>query len=119
VPVVVEEGGRLRGVEAVVDKDLAAALLATRLGADALLLLTDVPAVLADWGTPSARAIDVAGPDELRAMGLAAGSMGPKVEAASRFAEATGRRAAIGALQDAAGLLAGAAGTTVRARVRA
>jgi carbamate kinase len=113
VPVVRDADGSLTGVEAVVDKDLAAALLATRVGADALLLLTDVPAVEAGWGTPDARPLDAATPDELRALGLAAGSMGPKVEAASRFAEATGGRALIGALEDAAALLAGTAGTSV------
>jgi len=105
--------GELSGVEAVVDKDLAAALLATWLDADALLLLTDVPAVELGWGTPDARPLDAATPDEPRALGLAAGSMGPKVEAASRFAEASGGRAMIGALEDAAALLDGRAGTKV------
>ena len=115
VPVVHARDGTLHGIEAVVDKDLAAALLATELRADALLLLTDVPAVEAGWGTPAARALHHATPAELRSLGLAAGSMGPKVEAASRFAEATGGRAAIGALGDAGALLAGTAGTTVAA----
>jgi carbamate kinase len=116
---VVEAGGALHGVEAVVDKDLVAALLATELGADALLLLTDVPAVQAGWGTPEARALSHATPAELRALDLAAGSMGPKVEAASRFAEATGGRAVIGALEDAAALLDGTAGTAVSVRAPA
>jgi carbamate kinase len=113
VPVARAPDGTLSGVEAVVDKDLAAALLATRLGADALLLLTDVPAVETNWGTPNARALHEATPAELRGLALAAGSMGPKVEAASRFAEATGGRAVIGALEDAAALLDGTAGTNV------
>jgi carbamate kinase len=116
VPVVVAADGGLSGVEAVVDKDLAAALLAIELGADALLLLTDVPAVQTGWGTPDARALRHASPAQLRRLGLAAGSMGPKVEAASRFAEATGASAVIGALEDAAALLRGDAGTRVQAR---
>jgi carbamate kinase len=111
---VIEDADGLHGVEAVVDKDLAAALLATRLRADALLLLTDVPCVELGWGTPAARPLAGATPDELRDLQLAAGSMGPKVEAASRFAEATGGTAAIGALDDAAALLAGSAGTQIR-----
>jgi carbamate kinase len=112
IPVVVE-AGRVRGVEAVIDKDLAAALLARRLAAGFLLLLTDVPAVELDWGTPRARPLRMATPAELRACRFAAGSMGPKVEAACRFVEATGGRAAIGALTDAAAILRGQAGTTV------
>lgn len=104
-----------QGVEGVVDKDLTAALLAERLGADALLLLTDVPAILRGYRTPAERAIRRATPSELRAVALPAGSMGPKAEAACRFAE---RRpdgfAAIGALEDAAELLRGRAGTCVR-----
>jgi carbamate kinase len=116
VPVVGDGDGGLRGVEAVVDKDLVAALLATELRADALLLLTDVPAVEAGWGTSAARPLTRATPAELRALDLAAGSMGPKVEAASRFAERTGGRAMIGALEDAAALLEGTAGTAVQDR---
>jgi carbamate kinase len=113
VPVVAGSDGALHGVEAVVDKDLVAALLAIELRADALLLLTDVPAVEIGWGTPAARPISHASSDELRGLGLAAGSMGPKVEAASRFAEATGAPAMIGALEDATALLDGTSGTTV------
>lgn len=116
VPVVGDGDGGLRGVEAVVDKDLVAALLATALRADTLLLLTDVPAVQAGWGTPAARPLARATPAELRGLDLAAGSMGPKVEAASRFAEATGGRAMIGALEDARALLDGSAGTSVQRR---
>jgi carbamate kinase len=113
---VVEAEGRLHGVEAVIDKDLAAALLATGLDADALLLLTDVPAVEADWGTPRARPLREASVAELGAMSFAAGSMGPKVEAACRFAERTGGLAAIGALGDAAAILRGERGTRVSGR---
>jgi carbamate kinase len=109
IPVVVDRDGRLHGVEAVIDKDRAAALLAYGLGADALLLLTDVDAVARGDGSPIARAT----PAELRALDLPAGSMGPKAEAASWFAETTGGRAAIGALRDAAAVLAGDRGTSV------
>jgi carbamate kinase len=114
VPVVATEAGTLRGVEAVIDEDLTAALLAEALGADALLLLTDVDAVYEDWPSRS-HPIRCATPAALRAHCFAAGSMGPKVEAACRFAERTGRVAAIGALDDAERLLEGAAGTRVEA----
>jgi carbamate kinase len=102
VPVVLE-GGALRGVEAVVDKDLAAALLAVTVDADMLALLTDVAAVELDWGAPTAKPIDRATPKQLRAHEFAPGTMGPKVEAACRFVERTGKRAAIGAMEDAEG----------------
>ena len=111
---VVRTDGRLHGVEAVIDKDLAAALLASSLEADALLLLTDVPAVEADWRTPRARPIGEASVDELRGMSFASGSMGPKVEAACRFIAAGGGFAGIGALDDAAAILRGERGTRVR-----
>jgi carbamate kinase len=114
IPVVATPGGGLRGVEAVIDKDLTAALLADVLAADALLLLTDVDAVYEDWPARE-RPIRRATPEALRARPFAAGSMGPKVEAACRFAARTGRVAAIGALADAARLLDGEAGTLVRA----
>ena len=113
VPVVRDDAGALRGVEAVVDKDLTAALLARDLAADALLILTDVDAVEDGYGTPQARPIHRATPQELRARPFPAGSMGPKVEAACRFVEATGAMAAIGRLDDAEALLAGKAGTIV------
>jgi carbamate kinase len=118
IPVAVDLEGRLHGVEAVIDKDLAAALLARGLGADALLMLTDVPAVQAGWGTPQARDLgDVSAP-ELRAMSFAEGSMGPKIEAACRFAEATHGLAGIGALADARAILQGRRGTRVSAAER-
>ncbi|HET9740416.1 MAG TPA: carbamate kinase [Solirubrobacteraceae bacterium] len=113
IPVVVDRDGRLRGVEAVIDKDRAASLLARGLGADALLLLTDVAAVERDHGTPRAAPISEATADELLALELPAGSMGPKVEAAAWFAQETGNRAAIGSLAEAAAVLAGRSGTTV------
>jgi carbamate kinase len=113
IPVVVDDQGALRGVEAVIDKDLAAELLARSLDADVLLMLTDVDAVVAGWGGPDAHPIRHATPAELRRLEFAAGSMGPKVEAACRFVEATGGTAAIGSLADASAILAGEAGTTV------
>jgi carbamate kinase len=114
VPVVAGAApGGTHGVEAVVDKDLTAALLGRQLHADALLLLTDVDAVQDSYGTPQARPIRRATPAELRARSFPAGSMGPKIDAACRFAEATGRPAAIGKLADAQGLLAGTAGTVI------
>jgi carbamate kinase len=113
VPVIRDERGQLTGVEAVVDKDLTASLLAEALEADALLLLTDVPRVLRHYGTPEQEEIDFATPAELRREDFASGSMGPKVEAVCRFVELTGDLAAIGALDDAAAILHGKAGTIV------
>jgi carbamate kinase len=114
VPVVELPHMGTRGVEAVIDKDLSAALLATQLRADALLLLTDVDAVYQDWGTPDARPVRETTPAALRVIGAPAGSMGPKVEAVCRFVEAGGRMAAIGALEDGPELLRGRTGTVVR-----
>ncbi len=103
----------LAGVEAVIDKDLASALLARDLDADLYVMATDVDGVYADWGTPEQRRLDQVTPDELRSRPFAAGSMGPKVDAAMRFVEATGKRAAIGALEDIEQIVEGSAGTTV------
>lgn len=113
VPVTIAQDGRLRGVEAVIDKDLSAALLARQVGAEALLLLTDVDAVYSQWGAADASPIRNATPAQLRSQTFAVGSMAPKVEAACRFAESCGI-AAIGRLEDATALLAGTAGTQVR-----
>lgn len=118
IPVVAGPAGELRGVEAVIDKDLAAALLATSIAADLLLLLTDVDAVYRGHATDAAEPIRETTPCELRSEPLPAGSMGPKAEAACRFVEQTGRRAAIGALEDAVDLAGGGAGTQVRAPPR-
>ncbi len=112
IPVAADAAGGLVGVEAVIDKDLAAALLARDLAADVLLLLTDVSVVEVGWGTPAARPLPAATPREIRALGLAAGSMGPKAEAAARFADGGGR-AVIAAMEDAAKALNGEAGTQV------
>lgn len=115
VPVIRTPSGDLEGVEAVIDKDLSAALLARRLKADRLLVLTDVEAVVEGFGTPDARPIGHTTPSALRALDLPAGSMGPKVEAVCRFVEGSGRgsAAAIGNLRDAESLLRGSAGTYV------
>jgi carbamate kinase len=106
-------GRRLEGVEAVIDKDLASALLAADLKADALLIATDVDAVYADWGTPDQHPIRHATPAELSAAEFAEGSMGPKVRAACTFVEQTGGIAAIGSISEIDKLLSGEAGTTV------
>ena len=106
-------GRRLRGVEAVIDKDLASALLAAEIGADALVIVTDVDAVYAGWGTAEQQAISSATPDELASSEFAAGSMAPKVRAACWFAERTGGFAAIGSIHHTQALLRGEAGTRV------
>ena len=96
-----------------IDKDRASALLAQDLGADCLILATDVDAVYSDWGTPEERPIVHATPDDFRHQDFPAGSMGPKLEAACTFVENTGKRAVIGALEDVAEMLAGEAGTVI------
>lgn len=113
MPVRITEEGWIRGVEAVVDKDTTASLLARELEADALLLLTDVPGVEAHWGTPEARLLRRTTPEELRSLEFDPGSMGPKVEAACRFVEATGAMAGIGEMSRASEILAGNEGTLV------
>jgi carbamate kinase len=113
VPVVRNGRGKLEGVEAVVDKDLTAALLAEALGADALLVLTDVRCVQLDFGKPNPKRIERATPESLRKLRFPSGSMGPKVEAVSRFVERTGGMAAIGRLEDVEAILAGCTGTVV------
>ena len=117
IPTMYEPGAkrRLVGVEAVIDKDLCSELLARELDADRLVMLTDADAVYADWGGPTQRPIRRTSPSALAGMSFAAGSMGPKVEAACRFVAATGRQAAIGALPDLSRIIAGEAGTTVEA----
>jgi carbamate kinase len=105
----------LVGVEAVIDKDLASELLAKEIEADLFVMATDVDAVYLDWGTPDQQALTKVTAAELRSGRFPAGSMGPKVDAACRFAEATGKRAAIGALDDIAQIVDGTAGTQVTA----
>ncbi len=113
VPTVMGEDGVRRGVEAVIDKDLVAALLSREIGADCFIIGTDVDAVYDSWGTPEQRAIRRAHPDALEKMGFASGSMGPKVEACIQFARASGKKAVIGALEDIVAILHGTAGTTI------
>lgn len=112
---VVRVNGRHEGVEAVIDKDLCAALLAREMQADWLLMLTDVDAVYRDWGSPTATAIRDCRADTLDPRAFPAGSMGPKVEAAIGFVRETGGTAAIGALGQVGAILAGEAGTRIRA----
>jgi carbamate kinase len=109
----VPAGRRLVGVEAVIDKDLASALLAVDLEADVLAIVTDVDAVYSGWGTPEQRPIRTATPGALADSEFAAGSMGPKVRAAREFVQRTGRMAAIGSIADTAALVRGEAGTIV------
>jgi carbamate kinase len=113
IPVLEDREGHFHGAEAVIDKDLSAALLARDLGADALVILTDVANVETGYGTPAARPVGRTTPPALRALKFPAGSMGPKVEAACRFVEATGKPAMIGRLADAADLIRGTRGTVV------
>lgn len=114
IPVMRGRDGKMEGIEAVIDKDRTAALLAQTLKADILLMLTDVEAVFRDWGGPDQTAIAEISPDELAEIGFAAGSMGPKITAASDFVRAGGGMAGIGRLQDARAIVAGRAGTRVR-----
>jgi carbamate kinase len=113
IPVAQSAGGAWIGVEAVIDKDHASGLLASELKADAFLMLTDVAAVFTGWGTPEQRALGDVTPQELAALDFAAGSMGPKVQAACDFVNRTGGMAGIGALADASAILARRAGTRV------
>jgi carbamate kinase len=111
---VVETAHGLAGVEAVVDKDHVAALIAAELQADLLILLTDVDGVMADYGTLQQRVMGEVTADELLALSFPAGSMGPKVAAACHFVQTTGKHAAIGALAAAGDVIGGAAGTQIR-----
>ena len=120
IPVAYRPGRQLTGVEAVIDKDRASALLAREIAADILIMATDAPAACVAFGTPRQRAIVAAGPDVLLAehgAEFAAGSMLPKVIAAGDFAKGTGKPAVIGALADIDAMLAGTAGTRVTTAV--
>jgi carbamate kinase len=110
-----ENGNRLTGIEAVIDKDFASGLLAQEIEADLFVMATDVDGVYLDWGKPSARLVRTTTPEELRCYAFPAGSMGPKVEAACAFVEKTGKQAAIGALGSIGAIVEGDAGTIVRA----
>jgi carbamate kinase len=116
-----DDPGRLVGVEAVIDKDLASCLLAENVGADLFVMATDVEAVYLDWGKADSRPLDWVTPEDLENVKFPAGSMGPKVAAAVRFVKSTGGRAAIGRLDQIGDIVAGSAGTNVvpkRARAR-
>jgi carbamate kinase len=115
VPTMYEPGGgrTLVGVEAVIDKDLASELLAREVEAELFVMATDVDGVYADWGTRQQRRLERVTPEELRGSEFAAGSMGPKVDAALRFVEATGKRSAIGSLDQIERIVDGTAGTQV------
>lgn len=115
IPTMYDEHGDLRGIEAVIDKDLASALLAEQLDADLLIIATDVDGVYTGWGTAQQTRLGRVTPDELAGLDLPAGSMGPKVQAACDFAHHTGNEAVIGSLGDIARIVDGSAGTRVRA----
>ena len=115
IPVAVGDDGRTRhGVDAVIDKDLCSGLLARELNADCLVIATDVDAVYLDWGLPGQRALRHVSPTELARHRFPEGSMGPKVEAACRFVQMTGKRALIGSLEHIEAMLEGETGTEVR-----
>ncbi|MCS3470718.1 carbamate kinase [Pseudomonas sp. JUb42] len=113
IPTMYAADGSLRGIEAVIDKDLCSALLAEQLSSDLLVIATDVAAACIDWGKPTQKSIAHAHPDALEKLGFAAGSMGPKVQAACEFARNTGKVAVIGALADIEEIVAGRAGTRI------
>ena len=114
IPTMYDEDGKLHGVEAVIDKDLAASLLAEQLEADLLVIATDVDGVYTGWGTPEQKKLGTVTVAEVVSMNLPAGSMGPKVSAACQFAENTGNESVIGSLADIDKIVAGDAGTRVR-----
>jgi carbamate kinase len=116
IPVVLSaDGHSYQGISAIIDKDLCSAFLAEKIAAQMLLIVTDVKAVSVDWGKPSQRAIRRISPEDLSQLVFPDGSMGPKVEAACRFATATGKTAVIGSLEEILELIAGKAGTWVSA----
>ena len=107
------DGHSLQGVEAVIDKDLCSGVLAHELKADCLVIATDVAAVFLDWGKPQQRALGKVSPKTLATLSFPAGSMGPKIAAACRFVEASGKRAVIGSLDQIEAMLSGNAGTQI------
>ncbi|TDV58750.1 carbamate kinase [Pseudomonas sp. LP_7_YM] len=113
IPTMYGEDGKLQGIEAVIDKDLCSSLLAGQLDADLLVIATDVKAAFIDFGKPTQKAIGQAHPDEMEKLGFAAGSMGPKVQAACEFARLTGKPAVIGSLSDIEAIVQGRAGTRI------
>ena len=117
IPTYYDEQGNLQGVEAVIDKDLCSALLAENLDADLFIIATDVAATYVDWGKPTQKAIAKASPEAISQMGFAAGSMGPKVQAAVNFVKQSGKDAVIGSLSDIVEIVEGKAGTRITTKV--
>lgn len=113
IPVVPCGPDRFQGIEAVIDKDRASSLLATKIPADLFVIATDVPGVYENFGTPNQRLIDRATPDDLDSGGFSKGSMGPKIEAAINFVRATGKPAAIGSLDKITEIVVGTSGTRI------
>jgi carbamate kinase len=113
IPLVRRADGGMEGVEAVIDKDCTAALLATALQADALLMLTDVDAIYAHWGTPEQKGINQITPDAIEAMSFDVRNMGPKVASACTFVRSGGLLAGVGRLADARAILQGSRGTRI------
>jgi carbamate kinase len=118
IPVVRDRFGTYHGVDAIVEKDFTAALLARDIGADAFVLLTDAAGVWVDWGTPGAKLVRAASPEALRSLTLERASIGAKVEAACRYVEWTGREAFVGAVEHSVELLEGATGTRISGNVK-
>lgn len=117
IPTYYDDQGNLCGVEAVIDKDLCSALLAENLDADLFIIATDVSAVFINWGTAEQKAIAEISPKDAKEMNFAAGSMGPKVQAAINFVEQTGKDAVIGSLSDIVDIVNGKAGTRISTKV--
>jgi carbamate kinase len=118
IPTAYDQDQKLYGVEAVIDKDLASALLSRELDAEMFVMLTDVANVYADFGTPQQRAIKAAHPDALKQLDFVAGSMGPKIVSACQFVRETGKQSAIGKLSDLTGIMSGEAGTLISNDIR-
>jgi carbamate kinase len=118
IPTAYDQDQKLYGVEAVIDKDLASALLSRELDAEMFVMLTDVANVYAGFGTPQQRSIRAAHPDALEQLDFAEGSMGPKIQSACQFVRETGLQSAIGKLSDLTGIMSGEAGTLISNDIR-
>jgi carbamate kinase len=118
IPVIKDKNNKLQGVEAVIDKDNTASLIATKINADALIILTDVEGVYINWGEPNDKIIKEASPKNLEEIGFASGSMRPKVTASCNFVNATDKFAAIGKLSKLEDIIAGKSGTRVSTVVK-
>ena len=118
IPTAYDQDQKLYGVEAVIDKDLASALLSRELDAEMFVMLTDVANVYTDFGTPQQQSIRAAHPDALEQLDFAEGSMGPKIQSACQFVRETGKQSAIGKLSDLTGIMSGEAGTLISNDIR-